>query len=149
MNPQTPNHDIPQLDAMRLGTDYRQSINVRGFTLQVRPLAISESLDVASTVVTELNKLPEAARNQMTEHFLVAKETLKKASTSAPGMTDLQITDHMLMAMTNDEVHFLFKQYVVSCDKVNPALEVMSEADLKALVDELKQKKAINPWTLN
>jgi hypothetical protein len=133
---------IEQIDAMRLGVDYRMEIKVRGFTMMVRPLAISETLQVASTVQDELNKLPESARNRMTEHFILAKETLKIASTSDVGKNDWRITDLMMSKMTNDELHYLFKQYVAATDKVNPALEVLPPEEVQGIVNELKKNNS-------
>lgn len=139
---QNPLDRIEQLDAMRLGVDYRLKIKVRGFEIMVRPLAIQESLQVASSVQMELAKLPKDAVNRLTEHFILAKETLKLASTSDVDKNDPKITDYVLSRMTNDEIHFLFKQYVSVCDKVNPALETMSPEEIQILVDELKKNSS-------
>lgn len=109
-----PLEQIDQLSAMRMGVDYRLEVKVRGFKILVRPLAISETLQVASAVQTELRKLPPDAQNRMTEHVILAKETLKLASTSDVGKNDPHITDLIMMNMTNDEIHFLFKQYVAA-----------------------------------
>lgn len=133
---------IEQIDAMRMGVDYRLEIKVRGFTMMVRPLAISETLQVAATVQDELSKLPESARNRMSEHFILAKETLKIASTSDVGKNDPRITDLMMTHMTNDELHFLFKQYVAATDKVNPAMETLTPEEVEAIVEELKKNSS-------
>lgn len=133
---------IEQIDAMRMGVDYRLEIKVRGFKMMVRPLAISETLQVASSVQDELAKLPANAQNRLTEHFILAKETLKIASTSDVGKNDPRITDLMMMNMTNDEIHFLFKQYVAVCDKVNPALEMLGPEEINCLVDDLKKNSS-------
>lgn len=140
---QNPLDRIEQIDAMRLGTDYRLEIKVRGFTMMVRPLAITESLEVAAKVQDELGALPENAQNRMTEHYLIARETLKIASTSDVGKSDFRITDLMMSKMTNDEIHFMFKQYVAACDRVNPALEMMREDEVISLVEEIKKKEAL------
>ena len=132
---------IEQLDAMRLGVDYRMEIKVRGFRIMVRPLAISESLQVAALVQDELMKLPKNAQNRLTEHVILAKETMKVASTSDVGKNDPRITDMVMMGMTNDEIHFLFKQYVAACDKVNPALELMKPQEIQELVEDIKKKE--------
>lgn len=130
---------IDQIDAMRLGVNYRLEIKVRGFKIMVRPLAIQETLQVAATVQEEISKLPASAQNRLSEHFILAKETLKLASTTDVGRNDPRITDLILTQMTNDELHYLFKQYVAACDKVNPALELLTPSDMQTLVDELKK----------
>lgn len=137
-----PHEQIEQINAMRLGVDYRLEIKVRGFKIMVRPLAISETLQIASAVQDELTKLPTNAQNRMTEHFILAKETLKLASTTDVGKNDPRITDLIMMNMTNDEIHFLFKQYVAACDRVNPALEMLQTEQVQALVDDLKKNSS-------
>lgn len=132
---------IDQIDAMRMGVNYRLPLKIRGFQMTVRPLAIQETLQVAATVQDELSKLPSNAQNRLSEHFILAKETLKLASTSDVGKADPRITDLILTQMTNDELHYLFKQYVAACDKVNPALEMLTPPDVQTLVDELKKNK--------
>lgn len=132
---------IDQIDAMRMGVNYRLPLKIRGFQMTVRPLAIQETLQVAATVQDELSKLPSNAQNRLSEHFILAKETLKLASTSDVGRNDPRITDLILTQMTNDELHYLFKQYVAACDRVNPALEMLTPSDIQTLVDDLKKNK--------
>lgn len=134
-----PHDKIPQLEAMRHGVDYRQRVSIRGFEIYVRPLSIMETNQVAATVQEKLSMLPESARHRLTEHTLLAKETLINASTSDVGANDARITDHILDRMTNAEIHYLYKQYVAAMDRVDPSLEQMSPEDLRALVDELKK----------
>lgn len=131
--------DIPQLDAMRMGVDYRMQLKSRDFTLMVRPLALSEMLKVYATVQDKLKTLPDTYKNQLTEHTVLAQETLKIASTSRVNGTDYVISDMMMQAMTPDELHFLYKQYVAACDRVNPSLDLLKEEEILALVDELKK----------
>lgn len=138
---QTPANQIEQISAMRMGTEYRGNISVRGFALTVRPLSIGESVAIAAKVVEEVQKLPVNFRNQLTEHFILARETLVLASTSDVGSNDPKLTNMIVERMTNDEVHSLFKQYTALCDRVNPALETLSEEDVKGLVEQLKKNK--------
>ena len=132
---------IEQLDAMRVGTDYRLKVKIRGFEMYVRPLSISETIQVTANAQEKLALLPTNARNTLTEHTIIAKETLKLASTSDVGLDDIRITDLILDRMTNDEVHYLFKQYIAATDKCNPALELMDTKELKTLVSDIKKNK--------
>lgn len=132
---------IEQLDAMRMGTDYRFLVKIRGFEMYVRPLSISETIQVTANTQEKLSMLPAQSRNVLTEHTILAKETLKLASTSDVGRDDIKITDLILDRMTNDEVHFLFKQYIAATDRVNPALELMKSEDVNNLVSDLKKNK--------
>lgn len=130
---------IEQLDAMRRGVDYRLEIKVRGFSMMVRPLTVDEVMQVAATVQEKMTMIPDSAKNALTENVLLAKETLKLASTSDIGTNDPKITDYILGRMTTDELQCLHKQYVGICDKVNPMLEEMAAAELQALIDALKK----------
>jgi len=132
---------IEQLDAMRLGTDYRFLVKIRGFEMYVRPLSISETIQVTANTQEKLSTLPAQLKNVLTEHTILAKETLKLASTSDVGRDDIKITDLILDRMTNDEVHFLFKQYIAATDRCNPALELLKAEDLTNLVNEVKKNK--------
>ena len=132
---------LDQIDAMRAGVDYKQKITIRNFSMTVRPLTIMETNEIASSVVAELRKLPVEHRNATLEHTLMAKETLKRASTSDVGKGDWQITEPILNAMTVDEVLFMYKQYVMAMDRVNPALEKMSTKEVQELVEDLKKNE--------
>lgn len=131
--------DIEQIDAMRLGVDYSFVIKIRAFQLRVRPLSISENVQIAGEVAERLTDIPESLRNTLTQHTILAKETIKVASTSDVGANDPRITDYILDRMTADEVHSLFKQYVAACDRVNPSLERMKPEDLDNLIAALKK----------
>lgn len=130
---------IDQIDAMRMGTDYRVPVNVRGFRMLVRPLSMQETVEVASSVQARLDGLPVSARSSLTEHTILAQETLQKASTSDVGKTDYQITEVIMQKMTPDEISYLWKQYVSAIDKTNPSLEMMREEELVLLAEALKK----------
>lgn len=132
---------IEQIDAMRLGTDYRFLVKIRGFEMYVRPLSISETIQVTANTQEKLSLLPSQSRNVLTEHTILAKETLKLASTSDVGRDDIKITDLILDRMTNDEIHYLFKQYIAATDRANPALELLKPEELTNLVNEVKKNK--------
>lgn len=132
--------DLQLLDQMRAGIDYKIPIRIRKFSFMARPLTIIETNQVAVTVRDAMEKMNDAERNRLSEHTLVAKETLKLASKPDPDSKEIGLTDGLLDRMTNDEVHAMFKQYVAVCDKVNPSLELLSPAEVKQMVDELKKK---------
>lgn len=134
---------IPQIDAMRMGVDYRFTIKLRGFAVSVRPLTSKETVEITSKIVSYMEGLLAAARNSHTEADTHARETLKAASTSEPGAFDPQITDPMLDKMTSDELRFLLREYVAVCDRVNPCLEKMPTEDLRALVEEVKKSPSL------
>lgn len=131
--------DVEQLAQMRAGVDYRFVISIRGFKLAVRPLSIIETVRIAADVTEKLQDIPEIMRATITQHTLLAKETIKMASTSDVGSNDPKITDYILDRMTPDEMNTLFREYLHHCDRVNPSLEKMSREDLAALVTALKK----------
>lgn len=131
--------NIPQIDAMRMGVDYKFKVRLRGFEIFLRPLTSSENVQITSNVLKHMEGLPASARNPHTEADAHARETIKLASTTDVGKYDPQVTDPMLDRMTSDEIRFLLKEYVAVCDKVNPCLEKMKEEELKALVEDLKK----------
>lgn len=130
------------LAQMRMGTEYRVPIRVRGFSVMVRPLSIAEENEVISQVLEEMRKMPESARNPQTEHTLLAKKYLCLASTTAPNAYDFQITNDMVEAMTVNEVQALYKQYVGVTEKANPMLEEMPEKEILDLVEKVKKKSS-------
>ncbi len=140
---QNPHDRLPQLDAMRMGVEYRLEIKVREFKMSVRPITITETIQVASKVADKLMTLPKTAQNRITEHVLLAKETLMLASTSDVDVNDPKITDFILDRMTPDEIDNLFKQYVAATDKVNPSLEEMSTERVEALVEDIKKNPSL------
>src|SRR5690606_25738970 len=110
------------------------------FQVPVRPISLTENLQVYSNVNNELMKMPAFARTPVQEHTMLAREILKKATTSDVGVEDPAITDPMMDLMTADEILHLYHQYVMVMDKCNPALEKMTKEDVVALVAELKKK---------
>jgi hypothetical protein len=131
--------DLDLLAAMRDGVEYRIPIKVRKAEIILRPLTIIETNHVASAVQTIFKRLSDEERNRITEHVIIAKETLKLASKIGE---KVGLTDYLLDAMTNDEVQHLMKQYVSVCDKVNPALEVMKDEEVIQLIEDLKKNNS-------
>lgn len=130
---------IPQIDAMRMGVDYRFAVTMRGFTILLRPLSMQESIEVTSKVAERIMMVPETMRHRLTEHTFLASETLVLASTSDVGAGDPKITELICQRMTPDELQAMFREYVAGCDRCNPALEKMTDADLRKLAEDLKK----------
>lgn len=133
------NDSIPQLDAMRLGVNYRFVLRMRGFSLDARPLTIDETIVMTADVIAELQRLPTHAQNSQYEASLVAKKTLVLASTSEPGKNDPKITELVLGRMTAEEIQFLYKQYTDGCESVSPAIENISREKLDEMVEQVKK----------
>lgn len=125
---------------MRMGVDYSFMVEIRQYRLRLRPLSIKETVEVAASVSDKIRSLPDTMKRSLTESVLLAKETIKVASTSDVGVKDERITDMIMDQMTPDEMQFLFNQYTRECEKCNPSVETMSSADILALVADIKKK---------
>lgn len=134
------------LTAMRLGVNYSFPVALRAFKMTVRPLSILEEENIVNAVADHMNRLPAEKRTSMTENVLLAKEYLKRASTSDVGKEDGQIYDATLNRMTPEEILYLYKQYVDAKDRVNPELENMQPGELQSLVDALKKSPEKADW---
>lgn len=124
---------------MRMGIDYRFPVAVRGFSVTLRPLTMSETLTLANKVSERWVNTPVQQRTQLEEHTIIAQETLRLASTSDIGKEDGQITQAILDRMTQDELHYLYRQYVLGTERVNPALEMLKDEELADIVEALKK----------
>lgn len=122
------------LEMMRHGTQARFPVRLRNFEIWLRPLTISETIQVASEVSEDLNSRPQIARTALHEHVIFATKTLALASTTKPGSKDPKLTIAVLQDCTPDELSYLFKSYTGACDKVNPSLEEISVDRLNELV---------------
>lgn len=133
---------IDPIEAMRLGVEYRFPVRIRQFTAHLRPLSISETLHVTNRVTERLMDMDEIARNRISEHALLAQETLILAAKDLDNPTRVQpINEMMIGKLTNAELEFLFKQYVSVVDKTNPALEQLSVEEIQELVSSIKKKE--------
>jgi hypothetical protein len=130
---------IEILEAMRQGTDYRFEVLIRGQSFRLRPLCNAETIQVADSVQEIMMNLKPHQRHALTEHTLVARKTLEMASTPGYGTNNPTLTDYVLERFTNDELHMLYQEYASGCDKVNPKLEEIPEAQVNALVEEVKK----------
>lgn len=139
-NPQAPiDSDLKLLSAMRQGVDYTETIRCRGQVLRIRPLSIVETMQVAHEVQSQMSGKDEFSQNALSENVILAKETLRRATTSDVGKTDTPLTDYIMERMTPEELQYLMKQYVAALDKKNPSLELMKPEEVEALVQALKK----------
>lgn len=129
---------IDDIDAMRMGVDYRAPIKLRDYQVYVRPLANSEVINCYSNVAEYMSTIPEKRRTRIMEDNAIAREFLKMASAEY-GKYPGKITDPILDQMTNEEVMFLYKEWMAICDKVNPQLENLPTERIKELVDAIKK----------
>lgn len=136
-----PTNTLPEIDAMRAGVNYRHNIKVRNFTITVRPITMTEDIEIAAEVVKLLAAMPKEFRNAKTEHAFMARETLKRASCPEPGVYQPGVGDPVLDKMTNDEMIAFFKEYVAVTDKCNPCLELLTKDELMAIVEAVKKNK--------
>jgi ATP:corrinoid adenosyltransferase len=131
--------EMQELNAMRSGISWRIPVKLRNFTIYLRPLTITENNLIDLEVQKVVMGTPITDRTPMKEATLRAKEIIKMASTPDVNSVDQGIYDKQLDLMTNDEIIYLNKQYMVHCERVNPAMETMPAEQLHRLVDALKK----------
>src|SRR5690348_14237296 len=98
---------LPELEALRLGVDYKMTIQCRGYSIVLRPLSFDESNQIISDIHASLQRLPDYARTETAFRAAHAKETLKLASTSDVGVYDPQIHETLLKRLTTEEIMWL------------------------------------------
>lgn len=123
------------LQKLRAGTDEVHEVIMRGVSIPVRVLSQSEYNRIRkdSIQATVMEDGDETDKN-----IRIQKATLMLASTLKHGAAPM-LSDKLLDKMTNDELSFLYEEYVAKMDTVNPRLEQMSEDEFKAIVEALKK----------
>lgn len=130
---------VPELESMRLGVDYRFEATIRGYRISFRPLTISEMNHITADVAQSLSMMPKEAQLRMMETTMMTKKILVKASTPSPERNEPQLTEYIMDRMTTDELQYLYKQWLSGCDRCNPALEQIDVDVLKQLVEQVKK----------
>lgn len=143
MKHESPDSVFHDLDAMREGVEYRFKVKIRKWSAWMRPLALREMEEVAIETNESLEGLPVSQRTPMVEHLKFAKILLEKATTTEPGKVDPSLTEHMLDRMTDDEVDFVYKQYLANKKRCSPDYEKMSDDEISALVEGLKKSPEV------
>lgn len=135
----TPNMEFPNLSLIRQGVDYRFNVRLRGMSLSMRPLSISEEDQITEEVLDELEKLPEHKRTSLRQSALLTIKKLERGQTSDVGVNDAKMFAAELSRLTPDELGSMMKQYVTGCERLNPALEEMKTEEVQKWVDTLKK----------
>lgn len=128
------------LNAMRMGVDYSFTIKVRGFVMKVRPLSLTEHVNVVNDVTSEMSTKPKNAQNSLTESALLAARMLELASTPEPdSKVAPSLPAAVLGRMTNDEVIALHKGYIAGCDILDPSVEQLTQERMDELIEAAKK----------
>lgn len=140
MGPRTPSQkELPILELMREGVDYRFELKIRALSLKARPLANIELINANVEASKRLTALDELGRVEVTRSVLIAQEILRAATSSDVGAQDSPLTDYIIERMSPDETQELYKQYLSGVERVNPSLESLSEEEIRALVEQVKK----------
>lgn len=126
------------IDQLRAGVEYKFIISIRNLRLEMRPLTINETTTVAKLVQDKMNFLPPTQRTGLEEHVLMARETLRVASSSQPGGPQL-LQDAFFGRLTNDELKGLYSEYARVVENCNPCLETMPQEKFEQVVEVLKK----------
>lgn len=132
------------LAAMRLGVDYVFEIKCRDFVVPVRPLSVSETLQVASEVARDFSTLKNELKTNVHEAYLIALFTLQRAS-RIPFDSKIEgpLSKGTIDRFTVAELLALFEQYRDGCERVNPAIEELPAERLKELAEFVKKNGSI------
>jgi hypothetical protein len=122
------------LAKMRDGVKSTSEIRLRKMSFPVRILSIDETNAIRREAIREakLGNGDEVDRN-----LAIEKSTLMLASTPPGGGPGLP--DKVLGLLTVDELHHLYNEYVKIMDDVNPAVEDITQEQVKALVEAIKK----------
>ena len=123
------------LKKMRAGTKTTFEIRMRDLVIPVRILSQDEwnLIRRDAKLSTELNKGDNTDRN-----VLIQKNVLKLASTP-PGSGPL-LGDKLLSLLTQDEMSYLYNEYLVQVDSINPELDKLTLEEFTSLVALIKKK---------
>lgn len=130
--------DQLEIEAMRLGVDYRFQIKLGSIPLYLRPLSNSEMMEAHSAVQEHVAALPPRQKTRLYEDNCLAREFLTRAS-SPFGQFAPQITKDHLDKMTMAQVMYLYKEWLAVCEKVDPQLEKIPPEKMAAIVETLKK----------
>lgn len=123
------------LKKLRFGTEEVHTIVMRGVEIPVRVLSQSEynkiRKDAIQATVVE-------GGDETDKNIRIQKATLMLASTLRHGQAPM-LSDKLLDKLSNDELSFLYEEYVAKVDSVNPKLEQMTDDEFKAIVEALKK----------
>ena len=134
-----------RLNRMRHGVDNKFVIPFRDTSITLRPLASAEEIQCSEIAVDKIMLKPEQHRLQTTQSSFLAKEMLKKASTSGPGKFDATLSDVLVDSLSSHELNFLFSEYLKNCEKYNPSLDNLADEELLEIVKEIKKKSKESP----
>lgn len=143
----TPKYDLnftdsmEQLEQMRMGTAYRQKVRVRGYSVLLRPLTIGEHVQITQAIAETMDETPVHLRTALWQNILLAKKSLERASTEAPGAEHgPHLTEAVIDKMTNDELMALYKQWTAATARVDPNFEDVPDAEIIAFAEHLKEE---------
>ncbi len=129
---------LPQIEQMRMGVDYSFPVRLRHFECAMRPLSNSETVACYAAVGEHMSKLPVSHRTKLTEDNWLAREFIKKAS-SPYGDFAPKISDPMMDQMSNDEIMFIYREWMRICERCNPSMETLPTEKMKELVEYVKK----------
>lgn len=137
------------LNALRLGIANTFNISLRGVSITVRPLSISETISTMNRARADFSKRPAEEQSELALSYLLAAYQLELASTAsdAPNAKPV-LSTYVLNRLTNDEIAALHRAYLEGCDKFDPSIETITQERLYELIEQVK-KKELQPTKLS
>lgn len=127
------------VDAMRMGVEYRFPITVRGVSIMLRPLSVSEHHEIAARVLSELKAKPVEYQTEANQASLTAIYTIERATSSDVDKLDNKLHAVQLSRLATSELMYLYGEYLKVLDRVDPVHETIPEPELMKYVDEVKK----------
>lgn len=123
------------LKKMRAGINEVHDVKFRDLTIPLRVLSQDEYNTIRrnAKITNETNGGDETDFN-----IMMQKMALIRASEVRPGTPGV-LSEKLLSRLTNDELAFIYGEYVRVNDMVNPNIEAMSEEQFRMVVDALKK----------
>lgn len=124
------------LKKMRAGIDEVHEIRLREMRFQIRVLSQDEFNQIRrdAKMETDTNGGDETDKNVRIQKMVLIRASAVKLGT--PG----KITDKLLSRLNQDEMEFLYNEYVRVMDNMNPNIEAMTVEQFRLIVDALKKK---------
>lgn len=123
------------LAKMRAGVRESHEITLRELTIPVRVLSVDELNNIRRDSIKHATM---QAGDDTDRNLHIQKTTLKMASTVAKGGAPV-LGDKLLSMLSMDEINYLYDEFMNVMDRVNPALDQLTQEEFRAIVDALKK----------
>lgn len=137
------NVSVHLLQAMRRGVDFNMKVKIRELTIELRPLSIFEQQEIEGLVLKRVSNIPESRRTVLLLDYWHKMMTILYASQTKILNSEPTISISDLKVMTKGEIDFIYDQYLIHVDKVNPHPDLLTDKDLEEWVEAIKKNPVL------